>query len=579
MNHKELKRLVRQKKFEQIYQEYGPYYFRKYVSNRYKKAEIKKLKEEGKYLEIYEKYGETYKKTKQIENQEDEKGVLAENKSSRKSKSPYKKAIIRAIKGIVIIIACIRKEQELGPIIDQYNEIKENAKKYDEEIAENAKKYEKEIEEYEREIKEYSKEFDSSTQSDMKIIMRMMKDIHETMQGYGTPSIEARGYFGMAVMGEEGIGECRNIAEKMADELNEVNPEYNARVFALYMQTSKLKNNNIEMNTIINENQIMKIKGNVGEIYEYGQLIKRIIEQEDSSIIEEYEGEKIVKRTLQKENQKEEIDYDENGNVIKNIIVEKRGNIEIQKVFINNRLERKSEIGDDYYKNIIYDNNGRKSSITIADIESAETTIYHENGQVDYRIIIQDGYKTTIYYDEQEKEVAREKEKTEEWNIFLEMQQSKEIKEESKETSQYNHAMVAIDIKSDNLTLLIDATTLSLGYYKDGKMEMFNETKPEEASYIRSLEGETELKGTKALKEYPIDYIKSFMEPKLSREELQEKYGLKAQNKMLEQIEKEDSKKTFKEELKIDTGISYNFETNVVTIQNYERREETSKEH
>lgn len=51
----------------------------------------------------------------------------------------------------------------------------------------NSQKYAKEIDEYKEKIKEYSKKFDIHTQSDMEIIMRVMKDMHETIQGYGEP--------------------------------------------------------------------------------------------------------------------------------------------------------------------------------------------------------------------------------------------------------------------------------------------------------------------------------------------------------------------------------------------------------
>lgn len=66
---KEVKLLAKQKKFEQIYNEYGPQYFRKYVSRKYKKREIKKLRQEGRYLDIYEKYGKLEGDTKDVENE------------------------------------------------------------------------------------------------------------------------------------------------------------------------------------------------------------------------------------------------------------------------------------------------------------------------------------------------------------------------------------------------------------------------------------------------------------------------------------------------------------------------------
>ncbi len=91
------------------------------------------------------------------------------------------------------------------------------------------------------------------------------------------------------------------------------------------------------------------------------------------------------------------------------------------------------------------------------------------------------------------------------------------------------------------------------------------------------------MQGTKKLVESPLDYIKSFRELELTMEELEEKYGVEAQNKMLEEIEREESQEKaqskFKEELKIDKGITYNYDTNVVTIDTSERLKDNAKEH
>ena len=57
-------------------------------------------------------------------------------------------------------------------------------------------------------------------------------------------------------------------------------------------------------------------------------------------------------------------------------------------------------------------------------------------------------------------------------------------------------------------------------------------------------------------------------------EEIEAKYGLDAQNKVLEKIEQDESKKTFREEIKIDNNITYNFDDNVVTITNDKAQED-----
>lgn len=91
-----------------------------------------------------------------------------------------------------------------------------------------SQKYSKEIHEYKQKIKEYCKMFNIHTQSDMEIVMRVIKNMHETILGYGEPKIDAIGYQGMDVMDEDGMGKCRNMAVNVADKLNEIYPEYNA---------------------------------------------------------------------------------------------------------------------------------------------------------------------------------------------------------------------------------------------------------------------------------------------------------------------------------------------------------------
>ncbi len=555
---REIKLLAKQKKFDQIYEEYGPYHFRRCVSIEFKILDVEKLVKEEKFEKIYEKYGETYQTMQ-------EKYGIGEEDENLLAKKTFWKSIKRTflITFIPSFLGSFLSSHVLAPAFFADRAIKDNAKKY-----------EKEIKEYEEKIKEYSKKFDPKTQSDMEIIMRTMKDMHETIRGYGTPEIDATGYLGIDVMDKDGIGVCRNMAPNIADKLNAINPEYNARIFALYNRAKEQEENNIE-NFVIEDEVTIRKKGNIRETYEKDQLLSREIEIGKSSYIQEYEEGKIKRIALEKANKEYEINYDENENIVEksNTIMEKTEDKEIKKIFVNGRIKEIREKTDQYYKNTFYDENERKIFFTIADAEMDRTIFYYENGQKNFETIVKDGYKTTIYYDEQEEEIERKKEKTEEENIFLTLNKSSKLSEELEELEKSkektgNHVMTAVDIKSDNVTLLVDPTNLSLGIYKDGKMYMFNERQPSEAVYDRKFGTELIFKGTKAITQYPADYIKSFLEPKLSIEELEKKYGLQAQNKMLEQIEKEDSKTSnaFKEELKIDTGVTYNLDTNVVTI-------------
>ena len=59
----EIKKLKKDKNYEEIYQKYGQKVYIKNVSSRYKKEDLKKLSKEGRYMDIYNKYGrDTYNK-------------------------------------------------------------------------------------------------------------------------------------------------------------------------------------------------------------------------------------------------------------------------------------------------------------------------------------------------------------------------------------------------------------------------------------------------------------------------------------------------------------------------------------
>ncbi len=283
---KEVKLLAKQGQFEQIYHEYGPRYFRKYVSRNYKKKDLRKLKNEGKYFDIYEKYGEKYLDyltiyAKDVRNEAGWKKSII-----YKYREKLKKAIYY---GLVSILSL-----GIGHDI---------TKLY------NSQKYSKEIDEYKQKIKEYCKMFNIHTQSDMEIIMRVMKNMHETIRGVGEPEIDAMGYRGMDVMDENSMGVCRNMAENVADKLNEIYPEYNARVFALYRKGGDLESANIERR-LIKGNEIISMNGNVQKHYIDGILKKEIITKKDTIIIREYdENEKI----LEEKTQNKTYDKEENG--------------------------------------------------------------------------------------------------------------------------------------------------------------------------------------------------------------------------------------------------------------------------
>lgn len=123
-----------------------------------------------------------------------------------------------------------------------------------------------------------------------------------------------------------------------------------------------------------------------------------------------------------------------------------------------------------------------------------------------------------------------------------------------------NHAVVAVDIKEENTTLIIDPTNTLLGVFKNGEITFLNSLDKEKKVKmdIKPLnnvawQGKTSLK-------LPSQYIKSFLNPSTTIEELNEKYGVAAQNLALasaqakdkEYIYNKSKENTFRNSLKVD---------------------------
>lgn len=100
-----------------------------------------------------------------------------------------------------------------------------------------------------------------------------------------------------------------------------------------------------------------------------------------------------------------------------------------------------------------------------------------------------------------------------------------------------NHMVTLVDINDENLVLVLDPTNPAIGIYVDGQIKMFNGGKYRPKEYANYLLNNN---GYKNMFEESYDeissYIKSFKNPELSYDELEEKYGLSAQNEALEHV-------------------------------------------
>lgn len=111
-----------------------------------------------------------------------------------------------------------------------------------------------------------------------------------------------------------------------------------------------------------------------------------------------------------------------------------------------------------------------------------------------------------------------------------------------------NHMITLVDVPDQNIILVIDPTNPGLGIYKDGNIQMFNSAK-EDGTELDAKKISTYLsKGFEGINTVK-DYINSFKSTGMSYEELEEKYGVEAQNEALETAEKKEQE--FKESLKV----------------------------
>jgi hypothetical protein len=87
--------------------------------------------------------------------------------------------------------------------------------------------------------------------------MKVMQDMWNNIKGYDIPKIDAVGYFELDLATEDGVGECRNMANYAAKTLNAINPKYNARTINLYLDTDYV-DTGIENRNILHSNNTVE---------------------------------------------------------------------------------------------------------------------------------------------------------------------------------------------------------------------------------------------------------------------------------------------------------------------------------
>lgn len=248
-NIKDIIQLMKEKKYDEIYQKYGRETYLRVVSNKHQICDIDKLMDEGRFFELYEKYGEKiyrdYLREMKKVDVENELGIKFKfNNYLFFENMTQNLKIIRNQAAKVMLGLTIVSGGFSTMISSQYDQVIEN----------NSKVYQSEIKDYDEEIKTYAEHINSMNLSDLEIIMKVMNDMWNSIDGYKTPDMyDAIGYPRLALY-MDGYGVCRNMADDFTARMNAINPNYEACNLNVYLKEAEI--NNIRRTTLVNYNTI-----------------------------------------------------------------------------------------------------------------------------------------------------------------------------------------------------------------------------------------------------------------------------------------------------------------------------------
>lgn len=246
---KDIIQLMKEKKYDEIYQKYGRETYLRVVSNKHQIRDIDKLMDEGRFFELYEKYGEKiyrdYLREMKKVDVENELGIKFKfNNYLFFENMTQNLKIIRNQAAKVMLGLTIVSGGFSTMISSQYDQVIEN----------NSKVYQSEIKDYDEEIKTYAEHINSMNLSDLEIIMKVMNDMWNSIDGYKTPDMyDAIGYPRLALY-MDGYGVCRNMADDFTARMNAINPNYKACNLNVYLKEAEI--NNIRRTTLVNYNTI-----------------------------------------------------------------------------------------------------------------------------------------------------------------------------------------------------------------------------------------------------------------------------------------------------------------------------------
>jgi hypothetical protein len=112
-----------------------------------------------------------------------------------------------------------------------------------------------------------------------------------------------------------------------------------------------------------------------------------------------------------------------------------------------------------------------------------------------------------------------------------------------------NHDVVFVDVEEDNITAVVDSTTQNLGIYYHGRVYIFNmHTFEDDIDFSRANQYIVAHLGEYAVGSELLDmseaYLNSFREPTISKQEIMQKYGIRAFMDNIDFFTREDAKIT-----------------------------------
>ena len=214
----EIKRLKKEKKFEEIYSRYGSEIYVKSSPRFYMRKLILELIEEGKYAEIKQKFGKSkYNAYLPLirKNQ-----VLKETKNRFLADAAY--VVGKVKRGITYLAIETMIAVPISGVGVAYDQHKAKVA-----IMEENKEI---IEEYNEDLEEYASYIKSLNLTQKEIVVKVMSDIYEKYKyKYKFPTGDVNGFFRFYLF-ENGYGVCRNIADDFCAKLNAIDPSFNAHI-------------------------------------------------------------------------------------------------------------------------------------------------------------------------------------------------------------------------------------------------------------------------------------------------------------------------------------------------------------